>query len=124
MHVYIACRNVVGFLDEFLVRDRLFIVMEFVPCNLLELLEAQPGGMDREAVRLIMYQLCTAISFIHSKVGGGGAWRHENRHNVLPAIVSHGVACRLPKQQRSAFHWSWKAWVAGSGEACITHSTV
>lgn len=60
--------HIVECLDDFLVRDRLFIVMEFVPCNLLELLEAQPGGMDREAVRLILYQLCTAIAFIHSKV--------------------------------------------------------
>lgn len=47
--------------------DRVFIVMEFVPCNLLELLEAQPGGMDRDAVRLIMHQLCSAMAFIHSK---------------------------------------------------------
>jgi hypothetical protein len=51
-----------------MIRDRLFIVMEFLPCNLLELLEAQPGGMDRDAVRLIMFQLCSAIAFIHSKV--------------------------------------------------------
>lgn len=43
-------------------------LQEHVPCNLLELLEAQPGGMDSEAVRLIVYQLCSAISFIHSKV--------------------------------------------------------
>lgn len=59
--------HVVGLIDEFYVRDRLFIVMEFVPCNLLELLEAEPGGMNREAVRLIMYQLCSVMSFIHSK---------------------------------------------------------
>ncbi|KAL6762900.1 kinase-like domain-containing protein [Haematococcus lacustris] len=59
--------NIVAFIDEFMVRDRLFIVMEFVPCNLLELLEAQPGGMDREAVRLILFQLCTAIAFIHAQ---------------------------------------------------------
>ena len=54
-----------------MVGDRLFIVMEFLPCNLLELLEAQPGGMDRDAVRLIMFQLCSAIAFIHSKVRPG-----------------------------------------------------
>jgi hypothetical protein len=60
--------HVVGCLDDFFVRDRLFIVMEFVPCNLLELLEAQAGGLSAEAVRLIMYQLCTAMSHIHSKV--------------------------------------------------------
>ncbi|GAX75406.1 hypothetical protein CEUSTIGMA_g2850.t1 [Chlamydomonas eustigma] len=59
--------HVVGLVDEFYVRDRLFIVMEFVPCNLLELLEAEPGGMNREAVRLILYQLCSVITYIHGK---------------------------------------------------------
>eukprot|EP00798_Chlamydomonas_sp_ICE-L_P007666 gene7666-822_t len=59
--------NVVQLVDEFFVKDHLFIVMEFVPCNLLELLEAQPGGMDKDAIRLIMFQLCTAMSFIHSR---------------------------------------------------------
>lgn len=92
----------VQFIDEFFVRDRLFIVMEFVPCNLLELLEAQPGGMDREAVRLIMYQLCTVITFIHAKVGGGwlvGAalcgWR----------VV--GQACR----ERRGVGWAGATWL-------------
>ena len=45
--------HVVGLVDEFYVRDRLFIVMEFVPCNLLELLEAEPGGMNREVSRVV-----------------------------------------------------------------------
>lgn len=72
--------HVVGLVDEFYVRDRLFIVMEFVPCNLLELLEASPGGMDREAIRLIMYQLCTAMAFIHSKAV---VYRDIKPENVL-----------------------------------------
>ncbi|KAG1672523.1 hypothetical protein FOA52_002832 [Chlamydomonas sp. UWO 241] len=72
--------HVVGLVDEFYVRDRVFIVMEFVPCNLLELLEAQPGGMDRDAVRLIMHQLCTAMAFIHSR---SVVYRDIKPENVL-----------------------------------------
>lgn len=73
-------RHVVGLVDEFYVHDKLFIVMEFVPCNLLELLEAQPGGMDREAIRLIMYQLCTVMDFIHKK---GICYRDIKPENLL-----------------------------------------
>ena len=71
--------HVVGLIDEFYVRDRLFIVMEFVPCNLLELLEAEPGGMNREAVRLIMFQLCSVMSFIHSK--------NVSRYNLFTSLL-------------------------------------
>jgi serine/threonine protein kinase len=31
------------------------------------LLIGKTGGMDQEAVRLIVYQLCSAVAFIHSK---------------------------------------------------------
>ncbi|GIL72630.1 hypothetical protein Vretimale_4376 [Volvox reticuliferus] len=78
--------HVVGFVDKFMVGDRLFIVMEFLPCNLLELLEAQPGGMDRDAVRLIMFQLCSAIAFIHSK---GMVYRDIKPENLL--VDEHGT---------------------------------
>ncbi|EFJ47197.1 hypothetical protein VOLCADRAFT_120976 [Volvox carteri f. nagariensis] len=78
--------HVVGFVDKFMVGDRLFIVMEFLPCNLLELLEAQPGGMDRDAVRLIMFQLCSAIAFIHRK---GMVYRDIKPENLL--VDEHGT---------------------------------
>ncbi|GLC35942.1 hypothetical protein PLESTB_000521600 [Pleodorina starrii] len=78
--------HVVGFVDKFMVGDRLFIVMEFLPCNLLELLEAQPGGMDRDAVRLIMFQLCSAIAFIHTK---GMVYRDIKPENLL--VDEHGT---------------------------------
>ncbi|GFR41400.1 hypothetical protein Agub_g2079 [Astrephomene gubernaculifera] len=78
--------HVVSFVDKFMVGDRLFIVMEFLPCNLLELLEAQPGGMDRDAVRLIMFQLCSAIAFIHSK---GMVYRDIKPENLL--VDEHGT---------------------------------
>jgi hypothetical protein len=44
--------------------------MEYMPCNLLELLEAQPpgAGLERASLRLIMRQLITGIAFLHSRV--------------------------------------------------------
>ena len=55
--------HVVGFIEDFYVKDRLFIVMEFVPCNLLEVLESHHGGLDREMIRSVMFQvsLCASI---------------------------------------------------------------
>ncbi|GFH27189.1 protein kinase domain-containing protein [Haematococcus lacustris] len=86
--------NIVAFIDEFMVRDRLFIVMEFVPCNLLELLEAQPGGMDREAVRLILFQLCTAIAFIHAQ---HIVYRDVKPENLLINEQGHLKLYRAPE---------------------------
>ncbi|KXZ56384.1 hypothetical protein GPECTOR_1g340 [Gonium pectorale] len=96
--------HVVRFVDKFMVGDRLFIVMEFLPCNLLELLEAQPGGMDRDAVRLIMFQLCSAIAFIHSK---GMLYRDIKPENLLVdesgtvKLCDFGFARYLPSKPTS-----------------------
>jgi len=49
-------RHVVTFIEDFHVDDRLFIVMEFVPCNLLEVLESHVGGLDREMIRSVIFQ--------------------------------------------------------------------
>jgi tRNA A-37 threonylcarbamoyl transferase component Bud32 len=59
--------HVVGFIEEFYVKDKLFIVMEFVPCNLLEVLESHNGGLDKDMVRSVIYQLVKSIDFIHQK---------------------------------------------------------
>jgi hypothetical protein len=48
---------VVGFIEDFYQKDRLFIVMEFVPCNLLEVLESHNGGLGREMIRSVMFQV-------------------------------------------------------------------
>ncbi|XRA99195.1 cyclin-dependent kinase-like 5 [Pycnococcus provasolii] len=62
--------HIVRFIQEFDEREKLFIVMEFVPKNLLEVLEdAQSrngrGGLPKPVVKRIMYQLCLALAYIH-----------------------------------------------------------
>lgn len=94
-HHHHVCAQV-RFVDEFYVHERLFIVMEHVPCNLLELLEVQSGGMESEAVRLIIYQLCSAVAFIHSKVcaglqhGGLRGWAHRGAVGPGPPFGTWG----------------------------------
>lgn len=61
-------RNVVVCLDSFLVRDKLFIVMEFLPQTLLQVLESHAGGLPNHKIRVVMYQLCKVMAFIHEQV--------------------------------------------------------
>ena len=51
--------HIVSYVEDFYgAGNRLYVVMEFVPHNLLEVLEAQGGaGLDREFVRRCIFQL-------------------------------------------------------------------
>lgn len=60
-------KNIVRYLSEFYEREKLYVVMEFVPRNLLEVLEAHVNGLDKEVVRRCIYQLCKAMTFIHKQ---------------------------------------------------------
>lgn len=77
--------------------------MEFLPCNLLELLDAQPGGMDKEAVRLILFQLCSAIAFIHGQVRAFTS-HYSCFRSVNGILQSHAVvalsSCWSPATKR------------------------
>ena len=45
---------------------QVYVVMEFVPRNLLELLEEKGGtGLDKRTVQSVIRQLCTAIGYLH-----------------------------------------------------------
>lgn len=61
--------NVVQYLEDFTIGGRTFIVMEFVPRSVLELLESSPvgPGLPKPQVKSLMYQLIQAITFLHSK---------------------------------------------------------
>jgi len=60
-------KNIVKYLAELYEKEKLFVVMEFVPRNLLEVLEAHHAGMQTDVVRCCMYQLCKAMHFIHKQ---------------------------------------------------------
>jgi cyclin-dependent kinase-like len=59
-------KNIVMLIEAFRRRAKLYLVFEYVEKNLLEVLEAQPEGLQPEIVKLYTYQLVMAISWCHS----------------------------------------------------------
>jgi cyclin-dependent kinase-like len=58
--------NIVSLIDAFKRKSKLYLVFEYVEKNLLEILEAQPSGLDPEAARGYIFQLIQAIQWCHS----------------------------------------------------------
>jgi serine/threonine protein kinase len=42
------------------------LVFEYVPNNLLEVLERTPEGLSPDAIKLIIYQLLKGLAYMHS----------------------------------------------------------
>jgi len=57
--------NIIGLKDVFRRKGRLFLVLEYMECNLLQVIEANPTGLPAESVRMLMYQLVKAITWCH-----------------------------------------------------------
>ena len=59
--------NIVQLQDAFKRKGNLFLVLEFVEKNLLEIIEENPKGLDPNIIRNIIYQLCKAIKYLHEQ---------------------------------------------------------
>ena len=59
--------NIVDFREAFKRKGNLFLVFEFVDRNLLELLQTKPNGLEPNLICHLMFQLCKAISYLHSQ---------------------------------------------------------
>ncbi|GAQ88963.1 Serine Threonine protein kinase [Klebsormidium nitens] len=57
--------NIVDLKEAFRRKGKLYLVFEYVPKNLLEVLEEKPGGVEPELVRKLIFQLVTAIAWCH-----------------------------------------------------------
>jgi len=57
--------NVVHLKEAFKRKGKLYLVLEFVERNLLEVLERKPTGLDPEEIKHYIYQLCKAIDYCH-----------------------------------------------------------
>ena len=57
--------NVVELKEVLFSQDKLYLVFEFVEKSMLDILEANPNGVDTETVRLLTCQLARAIEYCH-----------------------------------------------------------
>jgi len=53
--------------EVFRSKGKLYLVFEYVEKTILEVMEQKPGGIDKEEIRKIMYQLLRGLDFIHSQ---------------------------------------------------------
>eukprot|EP00347_Sterkiella_histriomuscorum_P021431 403334001 len=60
--------NLIKLLNSFQHNSKVFLVFELMQQTLLELLQGQPEGkLNRDQVRLIVYQMVKALAYMHSK---------------------------------------------------------
>lgn len=78
--------------------------MEFVPKNLLELLEEAAGGLDKSVVRSTIRQLCRAIGYLHKHAV---LYRDVKPENILIDSTGNLKLCDFGFARR---------WTAGSAE--------
>mmetsp|Transcript_34051 Transcript_34051/g.6140 ORF Transcript_34051/g.6140 Transcript_34051/m.6140 type:complete len:81 (+) Transcript_34051:175-417(+) len=58
--------NIVQLKDAFRRKGRLYLVLEFVEKNLLEVLEENPNGIPGNHLKSYIYQLCKAMLYLHN----------------------------------------------------------
>ena len=59
--------NVVELKESFSHKGNFFLVFEYIDKNLLEVLEKSPNGLSPKVIKSFIFQLCKALSYLHSK---------------------------------------------------------
>merc|ERR1719284_518106 len=57
--------NIVQLKEAFRRKGKLYLVFEFVEKSLLDILEANPNGMETDSVRILTFQLTRAVEYCH-----------------------------------------------------------
>jgi hypothetical protein len=101
-------QHVVRCLDSFLVQDRLFIVMEYMPLTLLDLLETSNSGrgLQPAAIRRVVFQLVKVMTYIHSQVCS-----HCQHEYVATTVITHYVLMMSEESKFGALYQC--AWAEG-----------
>ncbi len=58
-------QNVVGLVDAFKRRGKLYFVFEYVERTLLQVIEEQSHGLEPELARNFLYQILKAVAWCH-----------------------------------------------------------
>lgn len=58
--------NIIQMKENFKRKGKMYLVFEYVPKNLLEVLEEHEHGFDPELIRVYMYQIIKAIEYCHN----------------------------------------------------------
>ena len=58
--------NIVQLKECFKRKKNLYLVLEYVEKNLLEVIEKTPNGLDQSLIKHYIYQLCKSVYYIHS----------------------------------------------------------
>lgn len=69
---------------------QVYVVMEYVPRNLLELLEESQGGLEKHLVRSTIRQLCLAIGYLHKQ---SVLYRDVKPENILVDAAGNLKLC-------------------------------
>eukprot|EP01006_Ploeotia_vitrea_P030840 TRINITY_DN63159_c0_g1_i2.p1 TRINITY_DN63159_c0_g1~~TRINITY_DN63159_c0_g1_i2.p1 ORF type:complete len:533 (-),score=51.53 TRINITY_DN63159_c0_g1_i2:58-1656(-) len=72
--------NVVQMKEWFRIKDTVYLVFEFIPNNMLEIMQENPKGMPTEMIRKYLYQVVSAIAACHKK---GILHRDVKPENIL-----------------------------------------
>ena len=59
--------NIVSFLEAYKRKGNLYLIFEYIPKNLLEILQENFHGLDQKLIRHFIYQLCKSIKYLHSQ---------------------------------------------------------
>lgn len=78
---------VVQLMEAFKENDRLFLVMEYIPSSLLDVLDRNPKGLKEEDMRLLMYTLLLGVCSCHRN---GIIHRDIKPENIL--VKENGTA--------------------------------
>lgn len=58
--------NIVELKEAFRKKGIVYLIFQYVRHNLLEVLEESPDGLEHDLIRVIIYEMCKGLAYLHS----------------------------------------------------------